>query len=607
MEREFAPMGKQNCPQTIPAKKTGVPVLIFTAAVGGGHLAAANALGAAFREEGYEVKIIEGLSEMSRVLRWIQADFYAWQLEHAPWLYDLCFKVLALPSVVKTIRFLIGTLWGDRLLAMIEAAKPDVIVSTFPTITAGLGQLKRAGRLGHPVVAVVTDYGVHPMWVSPEIELHLVLDETPKRLAERAGGYAQIMTFPVDPRFRAGMPRVSARNALGLPQQASIALIVGGAWGVGRLEETTERVLAAGAFPVVVTGQNARLRQRLERKYAGVDTIRIIGWTDEMPLLMAAADCLIQNAGGVTCLEAFAAGLPVVFFRPIPGHGVLNATLMEQAGVAQWARTHEAMTRILHEAASGIRALPAPRARSGCEVVPAILNTTPRRPPVALPARSWRRAVGTRPVAALVALLLCLIVTFSTPGNLLAARMLRHPVVDEVAQPGTRVVIVTADDAATASALEQWIAQQPEPVALFVSPSVAEHLPTVSGVTVGLVAPTSRRDHLEFWTMRHQLHQAAATIERRTGQTPVFVLVSGQRLGVAPLIAAPEHAVLVLNTPQRQDESPAIAIVDTSGLTPQAAVAQAAHQVHLICALPSTCLSLRSVPIHADGDDEEHS
>ncbi|MER3438715.1 MAG: hypothetical protein C4346_14600, partial [Chloroflexota bacterium] len=106
----------------MPTPNTGTRVLIFTAAVGGGHLAAAKALAAAFREEGCEVTIIEGLSEMSRVLRWIQADFYAWQLEHAPWLYDLCFKVLALPSVVKANRFLIGTLWGDRLLAMIEAA-----------------------------------------------------------------------------------------------------------------------------------------------------------------------------------------------------------------------------------------------------------------------------------------------------------------------------------------------------------------------------------------------------------------------------------------------------------------------------------------------------
>lgn len=582
-------------------------MLIFTAAVGGGHIAAAKALGAALQQAGHDVVIVDGLGAMSTMLRWIQADFYAWQLEHAPWLYDIFFKALALPSVVKTNRFLIGKLWGDRLLAVIEATQPDSIVSTFPTITAGLGQLKRDRRLEHPVVAVITDYGVHPMWVSPAIDLHLVLDDTPKRLAERAGGYAQIMTFPVDPRFRARISRTSARDALGLPQEAYIALIAGGAWGVGRLEETAEQALAAGAFPIVVTGKNTRLRQRLEQKFAGVDTIRIIGWTDQMPLLMAAADCLIQHAGGVTCLEALATGLPILFFRPIPGHGMLNATLMEQAGVAQWARTRETLTRMLHEAASGIRALPIPRAPMGCEAVPAILNTAPRRPAVSLPVRPSRRTLGARPVAALVALLLCFIVTFSTPGNLLAARMLHHPVVDEVAQPGARLLIVTADDASTAIALEQWIAQRSAPVALFVSPSVAEHLPAVPGVTVGLLAPTSRRDHIEIWTMRHQLHQAAATIERRTGQSSVFVLIMGRRLGVAPLIAAPEHAVLVLDAPERQEQgSPAIAIVDTSGLTPQAAVAHAEDQVRLLCAAPRRCLPLASLPVNLD-DDEKRS
>ncbi len=52
------------------------------------------------------------------------------------------------------------------------------------------------------------------------------------------------------------------------------------------------------------------------------------------PCLMAAADVLVENAGGLTCMEAFAAGLPVVSYRPIAGHGQGNAKDMEAAGVA---------------------------------------------------------------------------------------------------------------------------------------------------------------------------------------------------------------------------------------------------------------------------------
>jgi UDP-N-acetylglucosamine:LPS N-acetylglucosamine transferase len=37
--------------------------------------------------------------------------------------------------------------------------------------------------------------------------------------------------------------------------------------------------------------------------------------------LMAAADALVENAGGLTSKEALRVGLPVVAFRPIAGHG----------------------------------------------------------------------------------------------------------------------------------------------------------------------------------------------------------------------------------------------------------------------------------------------
>ena len=58
----------------------------------------------------------------------------------------------------------------------------------------------------------------------------------------------------------------------------------------------------------------------------------VIGWTDEMPALMAAADGLVENAGGLTAMEAFAAGVPVVTFHPIAGHGKENAKTMATSG-----------------------------------------------------------------------------------------------------------------------------------------------------------------------------------------------------------------------------------------------------------------------------------
>ena len=75
------------------------------------------------------------------------------------------------------------------------------------------------------------------------------------------------------------------------------------------------RSCAAGDFhPVVVcgTGREAPGRARRARGHG-----TILGWTDDMPALMAACDVMVENAGGLTANEAFAVGLPG---RHLPAH-----------------------------------------------------------------------------------------------------------------------------------------------------------------------------------------------------------------------------------------------------------------------------------------------
>jgi len=66
----------------------------------------------------------------------------------------------------------------------------------------------------------------------------------------------------------------------------------------------------------------------------------VLGWTNELPLYMAAADVVVENAGGLSSLEAFASGVPVVSFDPIPGHGRDNVRTMVRAGVTTAPNTH---------------------------------------------------------------------------------------------------------------------------------------------------------------------------------------------------------------------------------------------------------------------------
>src|SRR5204862_2134482 len=124
----------------------------------------------------------------------------------------------------------------------------------------------------------------------------------------------------------------------GIQPGSRAVLVVAGSWGVGDVASTVHAVERCGLeyHPITVCGKDDKLRESLLEQGVGGT---VLGWTDDMPGLMAAADALVENAGGLTCMEAFAAGLPVVSFRPIAGHGKQNALEMDRAGVAALAPT----------------------------------------------------------------------------------------------------------------------------------------------------------------------------------------------------------------------------------------------------------------------------
>jgi UDP-N-acetylglucosamine:LPS N-acetylglucosamine transferase len=72
-----------------------------------------------------------------------------------------------------------------------------------------------------------------------------------------------------------------------------------------------------------------------------------LGWRDDVPTLMALADVLVHNAGGLTLTEALTAGLPAITFRPIPGHGTANAATLAEAGLAPWPKNTDELAELL--------------------------------------------------------------------------------------------------------------------------------------------------------------------------------------------------------------------------------------------------------------------
>ena len=307
-------------------------VLIVTASVGEGHDLPARTLATQLGEECPDAEVIveDCMAALGRVVAAVSKDAPRVIFYRVGWLWDLGFWFFA--RFAPTRHFTQVALYrfgAPGLLRLIDARRPDVVVSTYPHTTEVLGRLRRSGRLSVPVCAAVTDLSALWYWATPGVDLHLSthpesIDEI-RRIAGRSSEVACVHGL-TDAAFLESRAQEDARVELGLPPEATIVLVSGGGWGVGDIESAVDVSLELAQIELVVClcGRNAQLRTRLEGRYGRDARVRVEGFTEQMPDWLAAADVLIHSTAGLTILEALIRGCPAVSYGWGRGHIRLN-------------------------------------------------------------------------------------------------------------------------------------------------------------------------------------------------------------------------------------------------------------------------------------------
>jgi UDP-N-acetylglucosamine:LPS N-acetylglucosamine transferase len=310
-------------------------VLILSADVGEGHAAAARALAEQITSsaEAAEVTVIDGLAAMGRVLRPVVEDGYRVQLRFFPWTYTLIYWMLEHVVPVRALARRLLCLFGSRPLARtIAEYDPDVVVSTYPAVTVVLARLRRTGAVACPTVATITDLTGLFFWAQPGIDMHLVMYGESMPSVERIAGQGsvQLVRPLISAEFLEPRSPLGARRSLGLPEEGRMVVVSGGGWGVGDIAGAVREFTRVPEVSSIVclAGRNDHLADRLSAAFVGEPRVRVYGFTDRMPELLAAADVLVHSTGGVTCLEARAAGTPVVSYGLPVGHARLNTRAM---------------------------------------------------------------------------------------------------------------------------------------------------------------------------------------------------------------------------------------------------------------------------------------
>ncbi len=329
---------------------TSARVLVISASIGGGHVAAGKATVAELRARGVTAEHVDLLDATTAPFRRLYRQAYFDLVRTAPEMVDwLGRRMDRQPTERKgrqaRVRARLTRLISAELPRRLDAFEPDLIVHTHFLSPEILSSLRREVP---PQSVVVTDFVAHNLWLQPGIRHYFVAcDEVAVHL--RASGVdaerVSVTGIPIDAAFREPPGRAEARRSLDLDVERDLILLVASGMERGTVERLIEQA-AAVRWPHTVAVICGRSEDLLGHVRATIDRVtdrqapgsavlasfQPMGFTDRMPSWLAAADLLIGKPGGLTTSEALASALPFAVVQPYPVQEEGNANYLLEHG-----------------------------------------------------------------------------------------------------------------------------------------------------------------------------------------------------------------------------------------------------------------------------------
>lgn len=329
-------------------------VVITYASAGTGHFKAAEAiynyLALELELKGSQLELVDVLQKSNTLFRNIYSYGYRFTVTYTPGLWALGFWITYTQYfrfIIKWIRFIITRLNTGNFTRYLLQKNPDIVISTHFLPSEVSAYLKKTKKINSKLITVITDFGVHPFWISDGTDFYVVAsDFTKERLILGGVQEDSIKEFgiPIEAKFLKQYEKDSLCKKFGIDQKTFTALIVTGSFGIGPVEKVVDS-LHKDIQILVVCANNKRLYARLKNK--NYPNVKIFGFVDYMQELMAVSDVIITKPGGLTLSEVLAMELVPVFIYPIPGQETENIKALERYGIGQSARCVEDIRNIV--------------------------------------------------------------------------------------------------------------------------------------------------------------------------------------------------------------------------------------------------------------------
>lgn len=312
-------------------------VLIISASAGSGHIRAGEALKnnlKKYRGDEFEVEHIDVIDHVSLPMKAAVLNTHTLLINKMPKLWGFIYETSNNPNVKEaynTVTNKLKKINSAPLYEHIKECGPDHIVCTHFLPPEILANTPNKYKINVEISVLVTDYGIHELWLSEKVDKFFVGSRKMKWEMIKKGikqNKIENIKIPVDPTFEEikKEKKKNVKKELGLNSKKPTILILSGGQGQGEIKEAVRQVvqIERDLSLVAITGKNKKLKSKLEKISTNKD-YKVIGWTDEIEKYIKAADVVISKPGGMTTTECAYMNTPIITVNPIPGQEEANA------------------------------------------------------------------------------------------------------------------------------------------------------------------------------------------------------------------------------------------------------------------------------------------
>ena len=336
-------------------------ILLLYAKVGNGHLKAAESLKEALESLGEDIEIDyeDGLEYSSQLTNKLIVKGYASLARSAPKVFGTMYErsntqdLNTFGEINKTVNKALTI----RLKKMLREKAPDIIISTHPFVSHMCAYLKRKKKTNAKIVSIMTDYGIHNMWLEENEYIDRLMVATNEMKQDCIREYnvpeskVLVTGIPVSKRFSMEYNKEEILVELGLDSgKPTLLFFAGGGQGLGKSEGMFEEMVQAPYdFQLIaITGKNEKQKERFEKiAKTSNKNIVVLGYTNKVPELMSVSDFVITKPGGLTSTECLAMKKPMIIINPIPGQEEQNSIYFTNNGTALRTYKNEPLEHVL--------------------------------------------------------------------------------------------------------------------------------------------------------------------------------------------------------------------------------------------------------------------